>query len=60
MRRLRCLDCDEIFKEEDAETVSELVGEFWGAPAYMKYNACPVCRSTDVEEYYGDDEEEEE
>ena len=60
MRKLKCYDCGEVFREEDADTVSENVGEFWGAPAYMNYNACPRCRSTDLEEVYGDDEDEEE
>ena len=57
MRKLRCYNCDEIFNEEDADTVSEIVGEFWGAPAYMNYNACPICRSTDIEEVEDIDEE---
>ena len=57
MRKLRCYDCGKIFREEDADTVSEKIGDFWGAPAYMNYNACPVCRSTDLDEVYIDDEE---
>ena len=59
MRKLQCLDCEEIFDEEDAEVVSEKVGEFWGAPAYMRYNACPNCLSTELEEYYEEEEEDE-
>lgn len=51
MRKLKCYDCGNIFDEEDADTVSENVGEFWGSPAYMNYNACPKCRSTDLDEY---------
>ena len=58
MRKLQCCDCGEIFNEDDAETVSENVGEFWGAPAYMRYNACPRCYSTEVEEYYESKDEE--
>lgn len=60
MRKLKCYDCGEIFDEENADTVSENVGEFWGAPAYMNYNACPRCRSTDLEEYYENEDEGEE
>ena len=59
MRKLICLDCDEIFDEEDADTVREWVGEFWGAPAYKNYNACPVCHSIEVTECYVSDDEEE-
>lgn len=59
MRKLKCLDCEEVFTEEDAYVVSEKVGEFWGAPAYMQYNACPNCHSTDVEEYYEEEGEDE-
>lgn len=59
MRKLKCYDCGNVFDEEDAEIVSENVGEFWGAPAYMDYNACPNCRSTDVETYTEEEDEEE-
>lgn len=47
----RCLDCGNIFKAEDARIVEECVGEFWGAPAYERWDACPECVSTDLEEY---------
>lgn len=59
MRKLKCYDCGNVFDEEDADTVSEKVGEFWGAPAYMDYNACPNCRSTGVETYTEEEDEEE-
>ena len=58
MRKLKCCDCGEVFTEEDADVVSENVGEFWGAPAYMDYNACPNCRSTDLEDYTEEEDEE--
>lgn len=60
MRKLKCYDCGEIFDEEDADTVSENVGEFWGSPAYMNYNACPRCGSTELDEYHESEEEGEE
>ncbi len=60
MRKLKCYDCGEIFDEEDADAVREKVGEFWGAPAYKNYNACPQCRSTDLEEYHENEDEGEE
>lgn len=54
----KCYDCGEVFEEDDADTVKENVGEFWGAPAYMEYMACPNCRSTDLDPYEEDEEEE--
>lgn len=58
MRMLKCYDCGEIFSEDEADTKSENVGEFWGAPAYMDYNACPRCGSTEIDEYRTPDGEE--
>lgn len=47
----RCCDCGKIFKAEDSRTVSDLVGEYMGSPAYEYWDACPECVSTDLEEY---------
>ena len=58
--KYKCSDCGCIFNKDDSATVSEKVGEFWGAPAYMDYNACPECRSTDLENYSEDQDQEEE
>ena len=60
MRKLKCSECDHVFSEDDAETRKECVGEFWGAPAYMDYNACPECGSTELDEYYENEDEGEE
>lgn len=59
MRKLKCLDCDRTFDEEEAETRSENVGDFWGSPAYQTINICPFCRSDEIIEPEEDDEEEE-
>ena len=50
MRKLKCENCGEVFREEDADIRREKVGDFWGSPAYMNYNACPSCGSKDLEE----------
>lgn len=59
MRRLKCWNCKKVFNEEDAAVKSECVGEFWGAPAFMDYNACPFCNSDEVDEFDEEDEEDE-
>ena len=45
-----CNKCGELFKLEDGEDRYELVGEFWGAPAYDRYKVCPVCGSDEFDE----------
>lgn len=57
--RYKCYDCDEIFDEDDAGSRSECVGEFWGSPAYESYMVCPNCGSDDLEEYVGNEEDDE-
>ena len=57
---LRCNNCDEVFDEDDLESRSECVGEFWGSPAYDSYGICPYCGSDDYDEYIDPEEEEEE
>ena len=42
-----CLDCGAIF--EEPLTVYESM-EFWGAPAWEAWGACPNCRSTEIDE----------
>lgn len=42
-----CLDCGELF-EEPAVTY-ENQGEFWGAPAWEAWGACPNCGSTEYD-----------
>lgn len=64
-----CHECKNEFDESDMYHYRELVGEFWGAPAYQTYAVCPYCRSDNYDEYtreeldkllYGDEDEEEE
>ena len=50
MDNYKCLDCGDTF--EDPVTVEEKVGE-WGdslPPGYLKYDACPLCGSYDIED----------
>ena len=55
--RYICNHCDEVFDEDDRQPLSELVGEFWGSPAYDTYWVCPNCGSEDYEEYTDEDDE---
>lgn len=57
MRKLYCSNCKQVFSEDEAESRNENVGEFWGAPAYLEVNVCPFCRSDEIDEYEGGDEE---
>lgn len=56
--KYKCSDCGKIFDPDEAGTSHERVGEFWGAPAYNDYVACPRCGSTDLERNPEEDEEE--
>lgn len=47
----KCRNCGAIFPVDDRLIVKECVGEFWGAPAYESWDACPVCKDTDIEDY---------
>ena len=60
MRRLKCWNRKRVFNEEDAAVKSECVGEFWGAPAFMDYNACPFCNSDEGDEFDEEENEEDE
>lgn len=44
----KCNDCGRIF-EEPLE-IRELMGEYWGAPAYDIFYYCPYCKSDDYDE----------
>lgn len=57
--KYQCQDCKCVFREEEAGTHTECVGEFWGAPAYKEFMNCPECHSDCIEEYYGEESEEE-
>lgn len=47
---LHCEDCGAYFDEDDAGTMTEQVGECWGAPAYTSCAVCPDCGSDQLEE----------
>lgn len=44
----KCNTCDHEFDEP--RTLYEDQGEFWGAPAWEAFGACPCCGSTDYDE----------
>lgn len=44
----RCNDCNKLF--EEPKQVTELMGEYWGHPAYQEFCYCPECDSEDIEE----------
>lgn len=48
--RYKCCDCGQIFDEEDAGTINESRGEFWGEPCYESMMCCPSCNSMDIDE----------
>lgn len=58
MSKFKCYECEEVFDEDDSDTVREYVGEFWGQPSYQNLMACPNCGCTDLEDYYEEVEEE--
>ena len=53
----KCDNCGLVFPENKVETRRELVGEFWGAPAYQEIRVCPDCHSDEIEEYIPNEEE---
>ena len=59
MERYRCCNCGKVFPCEEAGFQRVYVGEFWGTPAYEMTDVCPDCDSDELEEYEGDEEEEE-
>lgn len=56
----KCGNCGRVFPDEKADTRKELVGEFWGAPAYQNILVCPDCRSDEIDEYYESEESDDE
>ena len=56
----RCEDCGAIFDEDEIDSRSEYVGEFWGTPAYQTFNYCPECGSDCIREYDPREDEDEE
>ena len=43
-----CNECGNYFDEPG--TTRELMGEYFGSPAYETFGTCPECGSTDIEE----------
>lgn len=57
MSRYKCESCGREFDGDEMATVQEHVGDFWGAPAYESWGACPDCKSTDIYELEEDEED---
>lgn len=61
MSKVKCLNCEQVFDEEDVVIREECVGEFWGSPAYERRAYCPYCGEDAIDyEYVEEDEEDEE
>lgn len=60
MKKYKCCECGLVFNEDEADTRHDLVGEFWGAPAYMDFTICPKCGSDELEEYIEGEETDDE
>ena len=45
---MKCSECGEIFDQSYADVKREHVGEFWGQPAYMNIDICPMCGSEEI------------
>lgn len=56
--KYKCCDCGHIFSEDDAGVYRECVGEFWGAPAWEEFVACPECGGIDLDDAEEEEEEE--
>lgn len=44
----KCNDCGKRF--EEPKITRESRGEYWGAPCWEMYRACPYCESDDIDE----------
>lgn len=58
--KYKCPECGAIFDEDEIAHWQEERGEFWGFPAYEKLCGCPRCYGGGIEEYYGEEDEDEE
>ncbi len=57
---VKCFDCGWIGDAEELKRVEESRGEFWGTPAYETMYYCPCCGSDYIDDYKGEDEEDDE
>lgn len=46
----RCLDCGAIFNGLELKEYDEVIGDFWGAPAFDSFMLCPYCDSENINE----------
>jgi RNA polymerase subunit RPABC4/transcription elongation factor Spt4 len=56
---IKCYNCGSVFDEDELEHREENVGEFWGAPAYMKVDICPHCGSDEIDDLPETEDDEE-
>ena len=57
MAKIKCLNCEEVFDEEDLVQKQEYMGEFWGQPAYETFSYCPFCGEDQFEDYKEEEDE---
>lgn len=55
--KFRCLECGNIFDEDEIKSISDYRGEFWGMPCYENVEVSPCC-SGDFEAVKEEDEDE--
>lgn len=52
MSKLKCLECGNVFDDDEISYWSESRGEFWGEPCSEEMSGCPHCGSGDYEDAY--------
>lgn len=55
---VKCFDCGWIGDAEELKAVEESRGEFWGMPAYETMYYCPCCGSDCIDDYNGEEDDE--
>ena len=51
MSKLKCLECGNVFDDDEISYWSESRGEFWGEPCSEEMSGCPYCGG-DYEDAY--------
>ena len=54
---MKCSECERVFEESEIYWQRELIGEYWGMPAYDDIACCPHCSSDEIEEYEESEED---
>ena len=58
MMKFKCQDCHAVFTEDEAGSERDFVGYYGNQSAYQYYMVCPECGSDCIDDYYGNDEDE--